>query len=163
MHPQRTLIESAEMISLSEVLERLAGPNIRHWTMNGGFQLGPENSSHKEHGDVFPNQTFTGLSKNEKSRTERAPASSAWGRYDSEAHELHMITQSGSTPHGMMRNAPASRSNRDIDNRLDALSSIEQHFKDHSNGPPNISHGVNGKRDPQSIERYRKSLMGEYQ
>ena len=37
MHPQRTLIESAEMISLSEVLERLAGPNIRHWTMNRGL------------------------------------------------------------------------------------------------------------------------------
>ena len=165
MHPQRTLIEAAQRVFLNETLEKIAGPNVRHWTMVGKeFKLGPEDSSHKEHGDVFPGQSFTGLSDNEKRRElDPAPPSRTWGRYDTKAHEFHMITQSGMTPHGIMGGGSSSRINRDIDTRLDALSSIERHFKDHPDGLPNISHGIDGQRNPQSIESYRRQLMKAYE
>ena len=165
MHPQRTLIEAAEIVFLNETLKKIAGPNVRHWTMMGNeFILGPEDSSHKEHGDVFPNQSFTGLSDNEKRNPHgNLPQSKAWGRYDTEAHEFHMITQRGITPYGIMRGGSSSRTNRDIDTRLDVLSAVERQFKDHPNGLPNISHGIDGKRNPQSIESYRRQLMQAYE
>ena len=164
MHPQRDLIEAAEIVFLNETLKKLAGPNVRHWTMMGNeFLLGPENSSHKEHGDVFPNQSFTGISDNEKRNPHGdLPQSKAWGRYDAEAHEFHMITERGIDPNGM-GGGSSSRIKRDINTRLDVLSAVERQFKDHPNGLPNISHGIDGKRNPQSIESYRRQLMQAYE
>lgn len=167
MHPQRNLIEAAQRVFLNETLEKITGPNVRHWTMMGNeFKLGPEDSSHKEHGDVFPGLSFTGMSDNEKRRADlgnSAPPSRTWGRFDTKAHEFHMITQRGMTPLGVMGGGSSSRINRDIDTRLDALSSIERHFEDHPDGLPNISHGMDGQRNPQSIQSYRRELMMAYE